>query len=84
MTIKISANFIFPKDQRPDVYHGMTQEHYTFKGETDKVIDNIVRTTLAFWAATHDASLEDMSEAVEKATDNLNAIQAGLERQIAG
>lgn len=84
MTIKVSASFILPKDQRGPDYRGMTQEHYTFEGKTDKIIDAIVRTTLAFWAGTHDVSLEDMSEAVEKATDKLNIIQTGLTKQIAG
>jgi hypothetical protein len=84
MAMKVSANFILPKDQRPKDYLGMTQEQYTFEGKTENIIDGLVRTTLAFWAGTHDVSLEDMSEAVEKATDKLNAIQAGLEKQIAG
>lgn len=82
MTIKVSANIILPKNQRPKGYLGMTQEYYTFEGPTDEIIDGLVRTTLAFWAGTHEVSLEDMSEAVEKATDKLNAIQAGLTRQI--
>jgi hypothetical protein len=84
MTIKISANFRLPKDQRPDDYVGMTQEYYNFEGETKNIIDGIVRTTLAFWAGTHDVSLEDMSEAVDEAIQNLQNIQTGLVKQIAG
>lgn len=84
MTIKISANFILPKDQRPEGYVGMTQEYYNFTGETDKIICSVVGTTLAFWAGTHDVSPEDISEVVEKVTDELNRIQNGLTRQITG
>jgi hypothetical protein len=84
MTIKVSASFILPKDQRGPDYRGMTQEHYTFEGQTDKIAGSIVRTVLAFWAGTHEVSLEDMSEVVEKVTDELNLIQTGLTKQIAG
>jgi hypothetical protein len=84
MTIKISAQLIFPKDQRPEDYYGFTSKYYNFQGEPDAVLNAMITATLSFWEMTHNPALEDLSEVVEVITDHLNSIQGNLTRMIAG